>query len=141
MSNFSNFNGGVPLPLTYPDLVCNPDVDPLGAETTSDLQNLIQDVMHVRQEDLGSNLDDPNRGCGIRDYLSGASPNLQTLAGNIQSQLHDDPRLSSVTAQVVVNYPGSQYPYTILVNLGVDGNVIGVSYGWSNQTGLIYQTP
>ena len=139
MSNF-NFSGS-PLPLTYPDLVCSPDVDSLGAETQSDLQNLIQDVMHVLQQDLGSNLDDPNRGCGIADYLSGTDIDLQTLAGNIQSQLHDDPRLTSVTAQVIAGYPGSTFPYTVLVNLGVSGAVIGVSFGWSSVTGLVNTTP
>lgn len=142
MSNFQGFTGGgPPLPLTYPDLVTNPDVDPLAAETQSDLQTLIQDGMHVLQEDLGSNLDDPNRGCGIADYLSGSAQNLQSLAGNIQSQLRDDPRLDSVTAQVIRGYPGSVYPYTILVNLGVNGSVIGVSYGWSSTTGLVNTTP
>jgi len=138
----SNFNSGVnaPLPLTYPDLLCSPDVDPLGQETTSDLQNLIQDVFHVLQEALGSNLDDPNRGVGLYRWLSGTNVDLAALVSTIDSQLQDDPRLDSVSSQIVQEV-GSIYPWTIYVNLGVNGAIIGLSFGWSSSTGLVNITP
>src|ERR1700690_795675 len=106
-----------PLPLTYPDLLFGNDLDPLGQETTSDLQNLMQDVQHVLQEDLGSNLDDPNRGVGIYNYLSGTNVDLQSLVGNIKSNLIDDPRIDSVDASAVAQTSGI-YAYIIYVNIG-----------------------
>lgn len=128
-----------PLPLTYPDWVADNDVDPLGQETTSDLQNLMQDVMHVLQQDLGSNLDDPNRGVGIYNYLSGTNINLQSLAGNIKSNLIDDPRIDSVDVNVQAQ-PSGIYAYIIYVNIGVNGSVLPLSFGWSQATGLVNQS-
>lgn len=55
-----------PLPLTYADWVDEDDVDPLGKETTSDLQNLIQDVIHVIEED-------PEATPTIRNEASGSA--------------------------------------------------------------------
>ena len=127
------------LPLTNPDMVCELDCDPLGAETTSDLQSLIQDVMHILMEDLGSNLDDPNRGVGIYRYLSGTQNDFRNLIATIESQLSSDPRIDSVSAQIQTNTVGI-YPYTIVVNLGVNGSIIGLSFGWSSVTGLVNTT-
>jgi hypothetical protein len=130
----SNLNP--PLPLTYPDILCGNDVDPLGQETTSDLQNLMQDIQHVLQQDLGSNLDDPNRGVGIYNYLSGTNIDLQSLAGNIKSNLIDDPRIDSVSVNVQAQSSGI-YAYIIYVDIGVSGTVLPLSFSWSQATGLV----
>ncbi len=135
MSNFNNGGAIATLPLTYPDLLCNPDVSPLGIETTSDLQNLIQDVKHILEEDTGSNLDDPLRGVGINNWLSGTSVNLASLTTLIIAQLKDDPRITSVDCSISGPLAGI-FPYIINVNINVSGSVIPANFGW-NQTGIV----
>ena len=83
------------LPLTYPDIVCLDDMDPFAGETTSDLQNLAQDVLHVLMEMPGSNPDDPSRGVGVDLYLGGTADAFSTLPGAIDTQLSQDDRITS----------------------------------------------
>lgn len=127
----------VPLPLTYRDLVLDDDLDPFAAETTSDLQNLIQDVTHILQEDLGSNADDPLRGVGINNYLSGTQTNFASISGVIETQLNSDDRISACTATIVQN---SDSTFTIFINIQVAGDVIPLQYGWSLVNGLTNTT-
>lgn len=127
------------LPLTYPDLVCLEDVDPLGRETTSDLQNLIQDVQHVIEEDLGSNLDDPQRGVGIRNYLSGTQDDLAALPGVIKNQLLRDARID--TCAVSITAPTSAgFVWVIAVDIGVGASVIPLQFGWQLTGALVLLT-
>lgn len=123
------------LPLTYPDLLAGDDVDPLGQETTSDLQNLVQDVIHVLVQDRGSNLDDPNRGVGLYNYLNGSSNDLESLVGAIKSNLLDDPRIDSVDVEISAQTTGA-FSYIIYVAIGVNGTVLSLNFGWSQATGL-----
>lgn len=128
------------LPFTYADLVCDLDVDPFGGETTSDLQNLIQDVTHVISENLGSNPDDPNRGVGIQNYLSGTLTQLQTCAGAIETQLLEDDRIQACSASIEAQN-NATFPYLVKIDITVSGTVIGLVYGYSSVTGLVQQTP
>lgn len=127
-----------PLPLTFSDLVCVQDLDPNGNETTSDLQNLTQDVFHVLIETLGSNPDDPERGVGIDQYLSGTTDNLMALPRLIENQLESDDRIDAVTASVVKNADGS---FTVAIELAVDGAVLGLQYGYTSNGGLLPLNP
>jgi hypothetical protein len=124
-----------PLPLTYTDLVGLDDLDPTMSETTSDLQNLLQDVYHILLETLGSNLDDQNRGVGVYQYLSGTSVQLTSLPGVIETQLGGDNRIDAVSATLAAMTSGP-YPYVLNLALTVDGSVINLSYGYSQNGGL-----
>ena len=117
------------LPLTYPDLVCNLDLDAYAAETTSDLQTLTQDVLHVLLEFPGSNLDDPGRGIGVFQYLGGTSDQFQHLARTIEAQLVRDDRIDSVYADVTQESDGT---WSLLIRIEVDGAVVPLQYGWQN---------
>jgi hypothetical protein len=122
------------LPLTYTDLVCLDDIDPSASETTSDLQNLLQDIYHVLIELPGSNPDDPTRGVGIDQYLSGTLTQLQTLPGVIDEQLTADPRITGCASSV--QQTSGPFAFTITINVEVSGSVIGLQYGWSAPGGL-----
>lgn len=124
------------LPLTYPDLVCMQDLDPNASETTSDLQNLIQDVYHVLFELLGSNPDDPDRGVGIDQYLSGTLDDLQKATRIIEAQLGEDDRIDTISANITQNPTTDPFPVSIIIEIGVDGSIITLQYGWESAVGL-----
>lgn len=121
------------LPLTYPDLVCDVDLDPFATETTSDFQNLVQDVTHVLLELNGTNLDDPQRGVGIETYLSGTQESFNGLIGVIEEQLARDDRITGVTAAISQN---TDVSFTITINIAVSGTVLNLQYVWSAVGGL-----
>lgn len=131
----SNFNSVAPLPFTYADLVDVDDLDPLAAETTSDLQALTQDVLHLLEELPGSNLDDPNRGIGIMLYLSGTSQNLSTLPALIETQLNADSRISG--AAVTITAQKDLTTYDITVQVQVADSVLGLQFQFSSSAGLV----
>lgn len=124
-----------PLPLTYADLVGLDDLDPFASETTSDLQSLLQDLYHVLIELPGSNPDDPTRGVGIDQYLSGTLDQLRTLPGVIETQFTADDRVDGCTASLESQSSGP-YPWIIAVEVQVSGTVIGLQYGWDSVGGL-----
>lgn len=113
------------LPLTYPDLVCINDVDPYAAETTSDLQSLSQDVLHLLLEDLGSNPDDPDRGIGIMRYLSADQNTFATLPATIDSQLGQDPRITGSHSTVAAQADGS---YLLSIQISVSTGIVPLNF-------------
>ncbi len=115
------------LPLTIPDAVCDPDVDPYGRETTSDLQSLIQDVTHVLKELPGSNPDDPDRGVGVDLYLGATAATLNSLCGLIEAQLNVDDRIQSTSATVELQEDDT---YRIKLDIEVGGEIIPLLFGW-----------
>lgn len=127
------------LPLTYPDLVCDLDLDPFANETTSDLQNLIQDVYHLLLELSGSNLDDPTRGIGVEQYLNGRFDDLQTLMNTIELQISQDDRVKN--CQATVQQLANPEHYEIIVKIGVGDDTIGLSFDWASVSGLTNTTP
>lgn len=116
-----------PLPLTYPDLVCDLDVDPFASETTSDLQNLIQDVYHLLLEYPGSNLDDPQRGIGVEQYLSSNDKQFSGLPGIIDTQLSEDERIDSSNTTLTQNNDGT---FLLKVQITVGVTVVPLEFGW-----------
>ena len=128
------------LPLTTPDLVCMLDLDPNGAETTSDLQSLEQDIFHVLINLLGDNPDDPGRGVGIDQYLSGTLDQIAPLAKIIENQIDQDDRVDSCSCGIIQNDSSSPYPITISIEVGVNGAVIGLQFGWTGS-GVVPLSP
>ncbi len=121
------------LPLTVPDVVCTLDVDPMAAETQSDLETLEQDVFHILIETLGSNPDDPNRGVGVEELLSGKLDDVQKLTGRCEQQLLEDDRIDACKATLT---PQSDWSFILHIEIGVDGTVLGLSYAYSATAGL-----
>lgn len=87
------------------DLRCYDDLDLFGAECEDALEELEQDNYHRLIEAPGSNLDDPDRGLGISDVLSGvADPSLGPRA---EAELRKDDRNRAVRATVSSDTDGS----------------------------------
>ena len=110
------------------------DFDPFGRETTSDLQTLSQDVLHVLMEVLNSNLDDPNRGLGVMGYLNGTLSDLQLLPAKIDQQLLDDDRITSSETTISDVQPDGSY--LISIQIVVNGQVWPLNYNLS-PSGLV----
>ena len=121
------------LPLTAPDLVCGLDLDPFASETTSDLQSLSQDVLHILLQDLGSNPDDPNRGIGIYNYLGGTADELAKLPGRIDAQLRDDDRITSCSTTINIQSDGS---FIVAPTIYVGDQVVPLEFQIS-QAGVV----
>lgn len=116
----------IPLPLAYSDLVLIDDMDPFAAETTSDIQNLIQDCYHVVLQEKGSNPDDETRGFGLMSRLSGTLAEFVASASDLDAELEKDPRLDS--SSTVIRESGIEaYPYELKITIVVDGTQYGVS--------------
>lgn len=126
------------LPLTIPDLVCVLDLDPNGNETKTDLETLSQDVLHVLLELLGSNPDDPERGVGIDMFLSGTVDDLAKATRAVETQLEADDRIDTVSANLVQQADGS---FVLHIEIGVDGSIIGLQYGYTTNGGLVPLAP
>ncbi len=125
-------------PHSSPDLVCADDLDPFAGETTSDLQTLEQDVLHVLDEENGSNPDDPERGVGIYNMIGGTVEQLQQMAATIDTQLEKDDRIDSSTTTITDVSTTSEQAgafYLISIEVVVDGSVIPLSYDLT-PTGL-----
>jgi hypothetical protein len=123
------------LPLTYTDLLCGLDLDANGGETTSDLQNLVQDVSHVLLADLGSNPDDPTRGIGLFRFLNGTVADLQTMAKTAEAQLAEDDRIDAISANVSQSGLSAEQ-YLIAIQIQVDGAVLGLEFAYASSSGL-----
>lgn len=127
------------LPLTYPDALCFDDLDSAGRETTSDLQNLVQDTYHSLIEDPGSNIDAPDRGVGIYGMLSSGTANLQSVQRRIETGLLKDDRIS--TCQVSITPPTTpEAVYTIAITIGVGTIVLGLEFSFSAAFGLRFNS-
>jgi hypothetical protein len=120
------------------DGVCLDDLDPSGSETTSDLQGLAQDVYHLLLQVLGSNLDAPTLGIGVKNLLSASSLKLAAAASIVDSQLRKDTRIQGSQTTVVQNSDG---PYAINIVIVASGTVLPLSYQYSKQTGLVVTPP
>lgn len=125
--------GPPPLPLTYTDAVCGLDVDPLGRETGSDLENLVQDVFHVLLQALGSNPDDPDRGLGIEAVLNASDTAARTISGRVDRELDKDTRISSSSTSFSEQPDGS---YLISIRIQVGDTVLPLDFSFDSQSGL-----
>jgi len=133
------------LPLTIPDLVCTDDLDLFIGETTSDLQTLDQDVLHIVIETLGSNIDDVNRGVGLPRLLSGTEDQLAAATAHVDAQLQKDDRIDASQTTLTKLPPGSTLPdgtplpkggYSVDIQIVAAGAVLGVGFTF-NADGVL----
>ena len=87
------------------DLRWGVDLDIGGAETADDLEEYEQDILHVLEQDVGSNPDDLTRGLGLANVLSKIAdasygPKAEKLIG-------EDDRTQNVQATIVVAADGT----------------------------------
>jgi hypothetical protein len=104
-----------------PEIRCYDDVDQFGAETVDEYEELLQDCYHRLIEEPGSNIDDPDRGLGIEDMLSGPLDPL--LKQRIEAELRKDERVSSSAATITEIEAGS---FRIEIQIEVDESVVGL---------------
>lgn len=130
-------SGPATLPLTYHDLRCVDDLDLNAVETQSDLETLEQDVLHILEEVLGSNLDDPDRGLGLTQLLSGSAVPLQHLASVGATQLTKDSRIDSAKLTITQTGPSA---FNVAVVVVVANSVIGLYYS-SLASGSLLPAP
>lgn len=90
------------------DLVCFDDVDNFAAEYNDPVAELEQDLYHRLLEPRGSNIDDPDRGLGLEDALSGVlDPNLKN---RIEAELRKDDRVIAAVATITaLDATGARY--------------------------------
>jgi hypothetical protein len=100
------------------DLVAFDDLSTFGEETTSPIQELEQDLYHRLIETPGSNLDDPNRGLGIEDALSG--PVSRGLGPSIEAEFRKDKRVLNVRAVVTQVTSGSNAGQEFRIEIDVE---------------------
>jgi hypothetical protein len=113
------------LPRTYQELLWLDDLDPGARETASDLDSLEQDVLHIISEELGSNLDDPNRGVGAVGYLGGTAQMLQQLGPILDAQLADDPRITNSHTTTLQQSDGT---WIIRCEILVSGEIVALQF-------------
>jgi hypothetical protein len=121
-------------PVTAPDLVDLDDLDALGSETSSELQNLQQDCYHSLLAWPASNPDAPDRGVGVERYLSGTAADVGSLPAAIEADFLKDPRIQGCAATVTLEPDGS---YLIAVQVEGAVGVVGLSYGYTQGPGLV----
>lgn len=116
------------------DLVCTDDLAASGAETTSDLQALAQDIYHLLIETPGSNLADPTGGLGLNVLLSGTTIAAQAVLATIDPMIGRDPRVDTSTTTATFATDGSLVGAQIVV-LPI-GSLLPIQFSWSKATGL-----
>jgi len=121
------------LPHNLQEVVCFDDLDLFGRETRSDLEALVQDVYHMLIEELGSNLDVPDRGIGIYSLLSGSNIDVRAIAQRIDQQLPRDPRIDASSTSVEVGADGG---YTLRIQIQAAGSVVGLAFAFASAAGL-----
>lgn len=107
--------------MTAPELILLEDMDLYALETTDPLVQIEQDIIHRLIETPGSNPDDPSRGLGLEDQLSG--PFDPQLARRCETECRKDQRLTSVKVEITQT---DSVSFRIDLELEVDGAVLGV---------------
>lgn len=95
------------LPKTYQTLRWVDDMTPNAADTANDLESFEQDCLHVIMQTRGSNLADPDSGCGASMMLNGTSDELTTLCQTIDAQMPEDPRCTGCNSTLATLDDGS----------------------------------
>jgi hypothetical protein len=114
-----------PLPRTYQEARWLDDLDPSGAETASDLESLQQDVLHIIEETLGSNLADPDKGIGAQNYLSGSAGQLLAMPSKIDEQLGHVSRITNSRTSVSQQSDGS---YLVAIVAAIQGSIVSFNF-------------
>jgi len=108
------------------DLVCYEDVDLFAAETSDEWEILEQDLYHRLIEEPGSNPDDPDRGVGISNLLSGVvRPEL--FARLIEADFLKDDRVASCKATIAPRDSAGAYDIEIVVGVNEERLTMSVT--------------
>jgi hypothetical protein len=103
------------------DIVCWDDLDLYGAELDDPQAELAQDLYHRLIEPRGSNLDDPDRGIGLDDALSGTyDPDLPR---RIETEFRKDDRVAAVVATVTEISEGV---FRVEIEIEADGELVPI---------------
>lgn len=107
------------------DLRWSDDMQLDAAETDGDEEELEQDVLHVIEQDLASNPDDPTRGLGVANIASHALlQSSKSWEQKAVTEAQKDDRIDAVTAEMVVADDGS---VSLDISIEVDGAVLDVT--------------
>lgn len=107
-----------------PDLTCLDDLDSYMAENASPFDDYLQDCYHRLLEAPGSNPDDPNRGLGLDQMLSGTvDPQIKA---RIEGELKKDSRTQSVQVVIIPITLPTGAGYQINIRLQADGRTLGL---------------
>ncbi len=98
------------------DLRAVDDLDPYASETSDPLEELAQDLYHRLIEPPESNLDDPDRGLGLEDALSGPF-DAPSLKARIEAEMRKDSRVDAVVATLTLPEVG-----VVLVDIALEAN-------------------
>jgi hypothetical protein len=82
-------------------------MDQYGSEVAAAFEDLVQDCYHRLIEPRGSNIDDPARGLGLEQMLSGPLESISSLKKKIENELQKDDRVTSATATIAEIGAGS----------------------------------
>ncbi len=96
------------------------DLDEFGRELDDPLEELVQDVVHSLIETYGSNPDVLNRGAGLISALSGPANKIATIKAQIESQLHDDNRITRATVDIQPTGERGSYAINIVIVVNTD---------------------
>jgi len=100
------------------------DLDPFASEITDPVEILIQDTFHMLIESPGSNADDPDRGLGIEDMLSGVA-NIPVAEAHIAEGLQRDPRIDLAVATITKTGDNA---YHLHLDIEYDGHELGLDF-------------
>ena len=98
------------------DLLAIDDLDAYATETSDPLDELAQDLYHRLIEPPGSNLDDPDRGLGLEDALSGPF-DVPSLKARIEAEMRKDLRVDAAVATLTTPEAG-----VVLVDLAIEAD-------------------
>lgn len=98
------------------DLLAIDDLDAYATETTDPLDELAQDLYHRLIEPPESNLDDPDRGFGLEDALSGPF-DAPSLKARIEAEMRKDSRVDAAVATLTLPAVG-----VVLVDIAIEAN-------------------
>jgi hypothetical protein len=117
-------------------LVYVDDMTPLAQETTSEAQNLSQDLYHSLIQIPDSNPDAPGRGVGVLLYLNGTLTDLQGLPGKIEADFEKDSRVLGAAATLIQNPGSGLLSDLIQVQVQATVGVLNLLYGYNQADGL-----
>jgi hypothetical protein len=103
------------------DVICFDDLDEFGGELDDPLEELGQDLYHRLIEPPGSNLDDPDRGLGLEERLSG--PIKPSLKAEIEAELRKDDRVQAVQASITQTAADE---YAVDIQVEANEGVLGI---------------
>lgn len=103
------------------DLLAFEDLDLFGTELDDPLEELRQDLFHRMIEAPGSNLDDPDRGLGLLDMLSGVFD--PGLANRIEAECLKDDRVEAAKCTLEDLGQGS---FRATLEIEANGEAMGV---------------